>query len=421
MKGNKNTLSLKEVCFSTIKAAIGLGLLYLPSSFGAVGWYGFFLIILLGFLSSVSLYLCARTTKTCGKYDFLNIGAETMGVPGKLISLFFFVSFVGGACILFFIVLSVYLKQTLFLWFVSLQSKEDDFMFNLFLFFLVFLITCCFCFIKDVRLISRIAAFGFIGIVYTLFLLIYNMFHLKDKITLPENPSILPTKFLSFFLSASFSFGNNFVYMSAIKNLENPTRKRCNFIVVICGIIETIVYAVFCGVGYYVFGNNISKCKPDDILSIGSNSSKIENVPFGLNTKEIAFFYNMGSMFMFTVILFTYPLLINPLREMILSIFLSEEKQKESLVFYGANSLLCGLVFIFSYLLGKDKATAVISYVSGICGSFLFFLLPAVFFLCTEKPFKRKNIFDITMFLLVLFTGLISFFGFICYQFFVSK
>lgn len=401
MDRTTKSLSLLDVCFSTVKTAIGIGLLYLPSQLAKTGYIGVLVIFSFGILSSASLYVCSRTAETCGKYNYLGLGEKTIGSFGKWLVFISFVVYIGGTCLIYFGTLVLYIMHLTELFFPFLQNKKwFELTATLFVLLSVFMLSL----IKNTRFLAKLATAGFVGILYTTAILLVNFFAKKDaprsyKKTGPSLASVT-----SFFSSVGFSYSNQFTYIAGIKELSKKTSTRKNLIILISGLIETITYIVFACAGYYLFPE-IASYSPADILSVGSNSSINDSTgkPAIVNSPEMAVCYQIGVGVMFLVILFSFPLFLCPMSEMLLE---AMPCIKPASVFsHLLNALLCFLFSIVSLLVDVNQIDNMLKYVSGFIGGFLCFILPATFFFKTELSSARHNAFDFVLFLIVFLTG----------------
>lgn len=402
----RKDLSFLDVCFSTVKTAIGIGLLYLPSQLAKTGFLGVFVVFFFGILSSISLYACSRTTETTEKYNYFGLSEKTIGTTGKWLVFVSFFVYIGGTCLIYFGTMVLYLMHLTGFFFPFLETKK---WFELIVTIIIFFLVLVFSSTKNTRVLAKIATAGFIGILYTIFVLILNFF--IDKKEQKEHKKTSPSvvSFASFFSSVGFSYANNFTYMAGIKELDQKTNRKKNWIILISGVIETVTYMVVACLGYYLFPE-IGNYSPSDLLSVGSNSSTINNHYSKklaiVNSPLMAVFYKAGIGIMFLVILCSFPLFLNSLREMLLEAIKPTTTQGP-IFFHILNFILCFFFSIFSFLLDINQIDNMLKYVSGFIGGFICFIFPAIFFLKTELSKTPKKGFDVATFLLVFLTGIV--------------
>ena len=390
-------LSLADVCFSTVKAAVGLGLLFLPSQLAKTGYLGLSVIVLFGVLTGLSLHACSRSTQRTGCYDYYGLAEQTLGMLGKTAVFAIFFVYIGGCCLIYFSTMVLYLLSL----FPAMLSESFS---TLLVFAAVLLLSL----VKNTKTIARIAAAGFVGILYTISIVVLDAWSSREDIARQESgPAKLSlVSFCTFFSSVGFSYSNQFAYMAGIRDMKRPSDKRRAHAIIISSIAETAVYVLFAAVGYYLFGERLAQYQPADVLSIGTNSAQIDGKTQAVSSPHLMLLYQIATGMMFFSILFTFPLFLTPLRDMVLRCIPPLlEKTALSAV---ASLLFCLFFAAASLLLDINKIDSMLKYVSGFAGSFLFFFLPAAFFFQTEHPFVSQCPKDIAVFFLLAVAAVLS-------------
>ena len=401
---HSQTRTLAEILACTIKAALGIGLLYFPSELAKTGYAGLAVVVLAGVLSLVSFYACARTTQTTQKFTYHELGAHLLGNTGKWTAFFFFFVYLFGTCMVFFSTMALYLLHTAAMLVPAAHTLLAEILLTAALFFLVSALCCC----SHKNVLACLPAAGLVGIAYIYITMGINILVRWDLIQQrPADRLYNSSAFSSFFLALVFAFANQFVYMDGLARLRNPTRRRQNRGALYYAATVSVVAAGFSATGYYLFGPLMAFYEPADILSVGSNSAVLGSRRCIVNGPRIAALYRAGTLLMLLAVMATFPLALAPLREMLLDTCITDTKKRLP-AFYVLTFSLCSVFSVLSVLMDIRQIDTLIKYVSGIACSVLCFFLPALFFLCSETPFKTCSAFDIAVFLTVLAAGILS-------------
>lgn len=402
--------SCTDVCFNIVNTVTRVGLLYFPSQLAKTGCVGLLLFIPFALFLFLSFYACSRAATTSKKYSYLEIGKKTFGQTGKMFCFFFLFSYMLGCTLVLFSTTVLYLMHLINA--VLPLSKELKYKQNseIIITIVLFIVILIFSFVRNTFFLTKIAKSSFFIIIYIFIVFCLNFFFDRKQIAKNLiNPRFNFLNFASLFQMLVSCLTNQPVYIEAIKDLKKPTNNRKNAVLFVCITTETFIYAIFSTVGYFLFGTVLVVCTPSDILSISSNSSTAGGKVLEINSSTVALLYQIAICLMFFSILATIPSLIGQIRKVVMNIlpFNRKEEKIYCVLDYLVTVLICFFISISSFIFNIEKVDEFLQNISGISGSFLCFLLPALFFFQTEKPLKTRIFFDLFVFFVLFFAGIL--------------
>lgn len=345
-----------------LKTAMGSGIISFPFLFKTYGTgVSIALTCFFGIFTFIGLNILNNCSKKIAEPNLSTLTTYSLPSASKLVTTAIFIKCL-GVSISYLVVVRELLPNVL--GHIFLCNLDEKIVLTVFL--VVFSPICYF------NKIDKLKFTSFLGLVALFFILISSliMFGSIDTDISKEVPveySFLWFENLSKFV---FAFTCHMNFFSVLSESNNNTRimKKISLYVVLSALIT---YLLFGYSNYKVFGNSIK----DNVLS---------NYPDTTLTTFSKFFYVM-------VMVFSYPLQVNPCRKYFLELFEFKNKRTEKVIAF----IVTTLIILITYLIAISGIELGVIYkiIGATSSTLMCLILPALFYLKLECNKKKLMIF----------------------------
>lgn len=382
------TTTLTGAIFNLTKSAVGAGTVYFPSTFVSVGLATAIpLLLSSAMFCAIPLYFLGRLAHHCETGDYFKLGRLAMGKAGENgVSIALLLFLVGG--LIAYANLTGLCVSTAI---ETLSGAKNSYLTpgNLTLLFAAFAIFPLSC-MRDMGMLAKTSIFGMMCMLYIAGLLAYDALTfgnetfgisstLEYAVAAESTWSGYAYTLMKSIGTLIFAFVNHFTIVSLVPVMKNPSAKSRMTLVSASTGIAVVIYLLAGLGGYSRFGAN----------AIGKNAL----MPF-INMKDASLSfpvplpYTIAQIALGIVLVCSYPLLCDPARACLDSlVFGPSSSVNATFRHYLETSLIVAIPSAVAYFT-QDKADGFLSLFSGLCGSLLVFVFPALFFLILSRPFK---------------------------------
>lgn len=417
--------SLYKTIFQIINVIIKYSLVQIAYCIKVLGlFWGPLAILLISFLSLVSLHLLLVLHKRTGERNYLVFSEKSFGKLGKIIILF--INFISayGSCWSFVIICLKVIPNIL-----SMNFGNKHFSGNTFVSVVLGIILFFFCYQKDITGIKKAAQFGVIGIILffiiTIIDFLYSVYTEDDSINLIVTQYILKKDYFktdnfeeiitaisiiilcytyhSFTFSIYGCLGN--ITLKQYFVTASVTVFLCTFIYLICGVLGYLLYSdeikdsILDGIGNGPLNTLLSLCNVANvIMTFPISFSSVKN--YFLFILEVVLTY-LRNFFLF---IFGCFKCVKKIKD---NIYRKEKRDNKR--FLGKTSsvalpkyvelvLILGLYISIFVLANKyQKLKIIFSFLGGIMGNIFSFIFPAFFYFFLGR--KKGETFSLNVFI----------------------
>lgn len=389
-KVSKRNVSLLAAIFNLTKSAVGVGTLFLHGKLVTLGFTaGLVAIMTAALMSTLSLHLLSRMAHNCDTGDYFVLGRQALGPHGERIIVIALLLFLFAGLVYYCLFVESYVQQTLE--YVLQQPNYKNVILTTVVPVLLFMfpLSC----LRDLSALAVSSIVGMLSIMGVTGLVVFHYLtspaseNTKTLTQALASESVIGPAGWSAFGGIIFAFVNHFTVVSLCQVLQRPTpTRRC--ILNIASTVASLAIYIPCAIfGYLLFS------KEPTILDVKSN---------------ILFAIARGVVVL--VIMVSFPLLLDPARSSLNSMLPFPDSTARH---FGVTFLLTVLPLVTVLSFGW-KVDDFLSLLSAICGSFLVFIAPPVFFLRLQSKmvvhgWERVGAYVLFAFgLIVLATGTYS-------------
>jgi amino acid permease len=380
-------VSTSRTIFNMAKAAVGLGAILLVAVMQTLGLgYG---LIALGFcavLSALTLHFLARVTVATRAHSYFAACGIILGGKGELVALVSLTFVLFGSLMGYTFFIGEYASSGLFhLTGLSIYPKLLSI---IVLGLLVFPISC----MKDMGKLSVVSIFGMIIMCSITLLMVVNFFtaqpifdsikaHFPPDSINPEYltgfktsvPIFPPLSFaaLGCFGSIAFAYTNHFALVSAVNSLDKSSPKRIAIVILVSTVITAIINIVI-GIFSLLYYKNT---KVLNILDI-----PVMNRLFAFAKIGVAISLS-----------FTYPLLLDPLRN-VLDRFFKRFSPDSAVLRHYSETIFIIIVPLVIVLIFDQKVSNILDVVSSLFRVLLVYVLPPLMLLRGPKAIPLMSL-----------------------------
>lgn len=417
--------SLYKTIFQIINVIIKYSLVQIAYCIKVLGLvWGPLAILLISFLSLVSLHLLLVLHKRTGERNYLVFSEKSFGKLGKIIILF--INFISayGSCWSFVIICLKVIPNIL-----TLSFGNKHFSGSTFVSVVLGIILFFFCYQQDVTGIKKAAQYGVIGIILffiiTIIDFLYSVYNEDDSINLIVTQYLLKKDYFqtdnfeeiitaisiiilcytyhSFTFSIYGCLGN--ITLKQYFVTASVTVFLCTFIYLICGVLGYLLYAdeikdsILDGIGNGPLNTLLSLCNVANvIMTFPISFSSVKN--YFLFILEVILTY-LRNFFLYTFGCFDC---VKKIRD---NIYRKEKRDNKR--FLGKTSsvalpkyveivLILGLYVSIFVLANKyQKLKIIFSFLGGIMGNIFSFIFPAFFYFILGR--KKGETFSLNVFI----------------------
>ncbi len=365
-KAPLRTTTMSAAAFNLCKSAIGVGVLFLPSSMRDAGLVLGLALILVGSLStSATLHFLSRIAARTDMGDYFEVGRAVYGTAGEVAAVTALMLFLFGALIAYSFCSSIYALG--FICYATSTEVNTTWYTNERL--IIAVASLAIFPLASLRELSKLASASIVGMVCMGLVCILTVCdYFFDKLSTPVTYELFKfdSGVLRAFSNILFAFSNHFTMLAIIPTFVNPTVARRNRLLAISASVVAAFYLIIAAFGYLHFGEGIE----NDILT----APQVKTLP-----------YAVAQLLVALVIILSYPLLCDPTKKcvnLLLEKAIGPPMNRAS--DHARNLALTAGLVASSALIAMYAATAVrpiLGAFTSLCGSLLIFIFPSLFFL----------------------------------------
>eukprot|EP00761_Pharyngomonas_kirbyi_P006526 gb/GECH01006533.1/.p1 GENE.gb/GECH01006533.1/~~gb/GECH01006533.1/.p1 ORF type:complete len:580 (+),score=102.31 gb/GECH01006533.1/:1-1740(+) len=378
---HRGSASVGSSIFNLSNTILGGGVLALPFAMGISGiLLGVFLLLFVGFLAFYSLLVLIRCISWTGKRSYRTVAKAALGNWGTIITdvSMFFACF--GVCVAYIVLIGDLLPPVLHSLVDGPSTPESTMTWPWwtnrdFLKFLGMIVVTPLTLLRRMDHLRFTSVLAVFSVFYLVFIVFYravtNPFEI-EKNTGPEKTGsdfyFDITGVVQTFSILSFAFSTHFNIYTIYRELKNPTTKRVRTMAGGSFGIVLIIYLLVGICGFFTFYENIK----GNILTVYDEKDTLVQI---------------GRVGLTITILFSYPLLAFPCKQIIDEIFFDSPTESSYRDYFIAIGIVLSS-FILAVLI--PDISEVFGITGGIFSSILCYILPGLFLLklCPNRSKK---------------------------------
>lgn len=391
---HRNT-SLFQAGFGLCKSALGVGALLLASSLRDVGFFYIVLILIFASITTtISLHFLGRISANTGYSDYGDIGRLAMGMFGENLSLLAVMAFLVGT-LFFFILYAASSFLHFFTVFFSLSlSAMDQERYLVYAIIITSIPIFLMGLLRDMKALAKANLVGMACCVLVLLIIILSCIICPFKegglaniplywsATAPEDGwSSFLYNLTTIFSKSLFAFVSHFSIIANVPSLVDPTRRRRNKLVLVCGAVLLIVNFLFTLCSLIILPGAEGSILDVDFSKIGGDVSN----RFAAFLKYI---FAFGSFLIGLNLILSYPLMLHPFRSSVESVLRKAGGWSIDPKTISPFNIVITLLIVLSvtvpnvaFVKEKDIPREILDLMVAFSGPLLLFIFPSVFFL----------------------------------------
>lgn len=372
--------SIRGSILTLMSIGIGAGALTIPYALALTGFIlGSLILVVCAWLTLFTLRLVVESSIATGVRNYVDLTRETLGAKAEKFVQLNQVVLLGGACVTFQIILSKLIQ-----WFVYTLTAWEQI--NSYFYYVMISLATNYLIILPLSLKQNLHEFRYISIIALgsiIYVTLVLLFQLPGYLEINYSPERLVwfdwdvVHILKAFSMCSFSFGMHNHILPIYYELQDRTEKRMGKVL---NRSVFIIFAIYLLIGLAGYFSTFEKT-PDIVI---------------IRERAVKTFWNALAIqvALFTLILLLLihaPIVYFPTKHLVFKAYLDSTEVDSDL-----NRAFCLFFFSLSVLLAIlfPNIVATISFLGGLTGSCLFFLIPTWVYAQTHAqelgPFKQK-------------------------------